>query len=54
MALRPTIRPNANTARQLLSLPAGLRLLSSQSYKGPAQIPWRPTVALDEYGQPLV
>lgn len=50
MALRPTTRPIANIARQLLKLPAGLRLLSTESYSGPAQIPWRPTAALDEYG----
>ncbi|TID22674.1 branched-chain alpha-ketoacid dehydrogenase [Venturia nashicola] len=51
MALRPAVPPNANTARQLLNLPAGLRLLSTESYSGPAQIPWRPTVALDEWVQ---
>ena len=50
MALRPATWPNANFVRQLLSLPSGLRLLTTESWRrAPAQLQWRPSAALDEY-----
>jgi len=50
MALRPVKWPNAHLARQLLSLPSSVRLLSTEAgRRAPVQPQWRPSATLDEY-----